>query len=63
MQLLGLFWIPLRQIESSGISASWTVIIFNAFPLIVLVHYFFFFRKFKQSLKPILYASLQLEWL
>ena len=31
----GLFWIPLRQIESSGISASWTVIIFNAFPLIL----------------------------
>ena len=38
----GLFWIPLRQIESSGISASWTVIIFNAFPLIVLVPLFFF---------------------
>ena len=55
----GLFWIPLRQIENSGISASWTVIIFNAFPLIVLVPLFFlFFSKFKQSLKPILYASL-----
>ena len=55
----GLFWIPLRQLESSGISASWTVIIFNAFPLIVLVPLFFlFFSKFKQSLKPILYASL-----
>ena len=36
----GLFWIPLRQVEALGIPGSWTVVIFNAIPLIVLIPIF-----------------------
>ncbi len=33
----GLYWIPLRGIESQGIHSSWSVVIFNACPLLVLI--------------------------
>ena len=32
----GLYWVPLRTIEESGISGSWSVFVFNACPLVVL---------------------------
>ena len=55
----GLYWIPLRQIEVLGITSSWTVVIFNACPLIVLCPLFlFYFKSLKGGLKPTLYASL-----
>ena len=55
----GLYWIPLRQVEELGITSSWTVVIFNACPLIVLCPLFlFYFKSLKGSLKPTLYASL-----
>ena len=32
----GLYWFPLRLIESTGIEGAWSVVFFNACPLIVL---------------------------
>ncbi len=32
----GLYWFPLRTIEATGMSGSWSVVFFNACPLIVL---------------------------
>jgi drug/metabolite transporter (DMT)-like permease len=32
----GMYWFPLRTIETYGISSAWTVVIFNACPLILL---------------------------
>ena len=33
----GLYWIPLRAIESHGVSSSWSVVILNACPLLALL--------------------------
>lgn len=33
----GLYWIPLRTLEGAGISGSWSVVFFNACPLVVLL--------------------------
>ena len=55
----GLFWIPLRQVEAIGISGSWTVVIFNAFPLLVLIPISLFtFKKKLTLLRPTVYAAI-----
>ena len=51
----GLYWLPLRAIESAGISGSWSVVFFNACPLIVLTPLLIFGFK---SLKGILASSI-----
>ncbi len=54
----GLYWIPLRTIEGIGISGAWSVVFFNACPLIVLLPLLpIEFRKLKGVLLPTLLAS------
>ena len=54
----GLYWLPLRSIEQSGIVGSWSIVLVNACPLIILVPLIFFnFDKFKKYPKPILFAG------
>lgn len=33
----GLYWLPLRTIEATGMAGSWSVVFFNACPLLVLI--------------------------
>ena len=55
----GLFWIPLRQVEALGISGSWTVVIFNAIPLIVLIPIFLLtFKKYDALFRPTIYSAI-----
>jgi drug/metabolite transporter (DMT)-like permease len=37
--LWGLYWVPLREIESLGLTTTWSVAFFNAGPLVVLIPY------------------------
>jgi len=37
--LWGLYWVPLREIESLGLTTTWSVAFFNAGPLAVLIPY------------------------
>lgn len=39
--LWGLYWVPLREIESLGLTTTWSVAFFNAGPLAVLIPYVF----------------------
>ena len=41
----GLYWFPLRTIENFGVSGAWSVVFFNACPLIVLLPIFVFNLK------------------
>ncbi len=41
----GLYWVPLREIEALGLTATWGVAFFNACPLIVLFPYVIWNRK------------------
>jgi drug/metabolite transporter (DMT)-like permease len=43
--LWGLYWVPLREIESLGLTTTWSVAFFNACPLIVLIPYVIWHRK------------------
>lgn len=57
----GLYWYPLRTIESSGMSGSWSVVFFNACPLIVLLPLLIFnFRKLIGVLGPTLLAAIMI---
>ena len=54
----GLFWWPLRTIENIGISGSWSVVFFNACPLIVLCPLLLFnFKNLKGVLIPTAFTS------
>ena len=55
----GLYWYPLRTIEATGMSGSWSVVFFNACPLIVMIP--LLIRHFKQFLSvmvPTLLGSI-----
>ena len=55
----GLYWIPLRTIEGSGITGAWSVVFFNACPLVVLLPLLpFEYRKLKHIVLPTLLASV-----
>lgn len=55
----GLYWLPLRTIEEAGISGSWSVVFFNACPLLVLCPLLAFnFRKLAGILGPTLLVGL-----
>ena len=57
----GLYWLPLRSIEQSGIVGSWSIVLVNACPLIILVPLIFFnLDKFKKYPKPILFAGIMI---
>ena len=57
----GLYWLPLRSIEQSGIVGSWSIVLVNACPLLILVPLIFFnLDKFKKYPKPILFAGIMI---
>ena len=57
----GLYWLPLRSIEQSGIVGSWSIVLVNACPLIILVPLIFFnLNKLKKYPKPILFAGIMI---
>lgn len=54
----GLYWFPLRTIENAGLSGSWSVVFFNACPIIVLCPLLIFhYRKLIGILGPTLLAA------
>lgn len=57
----GLYWLPLRAIENAGLSGSWSVVFFNACPLIVLLPWLVFhFRKLKNIAGPTMLAAIMI---
>ena len=57
----GLYWYPLRAIENVGISGSWSVVFFNACPLILLGPLLIFhFKKLIGILWPTVLAALMI---
>lgn len=57
----GLYWLPLRSIEQSGIAGSWSIVLVNACPLIILVPLIFFnLDKLKKYPRPILFAGIMI---
>ena len=57
----GLYWLPLRSIEQSGIVGSWSLVFVNACPLIILVPLIFFnLDKLKKYPKPIFFAGIMI---
>ena len=57
----GLYWLPLRSIEQSGIVGSWSIVLVNACPLIILVPLIFFnFDKLKKYPRPIFFAGIMI---
>ena len=57
----GMYWFPLRLIESVGISSSWSVVIINACPMILLIPLFLFtFKNLKLKLKPLFFSALMI---
>ena len=57
----GLYWLPLRSIEQSGIVGSWSIVLVNACPLIILVPLIFFnLDKLTKYPKPILFAGIMI---
>jgi len=57
----GLYWLPLRSIEELGVSASWSVVLFNACPLVVLVPLLLFnYQQLKGLVGPTIVAGLMI---
>ena len=57
----GLYWFPLRAIENAGLSGSWSVVFFNACPLIVLLPWLMFhYRKLIGIAGPTLLAAIMI---
>ena len=57
----GLYWLPLRSIEQSGIVGSWSIVLVNSCPLIILVPLIFFnLDKLKKYPKPIFFAGIMI---
>ena len=57
----GLYWLPLRSIEELGVSASWSVVLFNACPLVVLVPLLLFnYQQLKGLMGPTILAGLMI---
>ena len=57
----GLYWLPLRSIEQSGIVGSWSIVLVNACPLLVLIPLIFFnLDKLKKYPKPIFFAGIMI---
>lgn len=57
----GLYWLPLRTIENAGLSGAWSVVFFNACPLIVLCPLLaLHFKKIADMLWPTVLAALMI---
>jgi len=57
----GLYWLPLRTIEQAGMAGSWSIVLVNACPLIVLLPYLAFNLKgFKVDIIPMICAGLMI---
>lgn len=57
----GLYWLPLRSIEELGVTASWSVVLFNACPLVVLVPLLLFnYQQLKGLVGPTIIAGLMI---
>ena len=57
----GMYWFPLRIIESTGISSAWSVVIINACPIIILLPLFLFtYKNLQQNIKPVLFSALMI---
>ena len=57
----GLYWLPLRTIENLGVSSAWSVVFFNACPLIVLCPLLFFgFKRLAGVHGPTALASIMI---
>ena len=57
----GLYWFPLRTLENIGLSGSWSVVFFNACPLIVLIPIFIFkYKKLTSNLKETILPSIMI---
>ena len=57
----GLYWFPLRAIETTGISGPWAVVFFNACPLLLLCPVLAFnLRKLAGILGPTLFAAIMI---
>ena len=57
----GLYWLPLRSIEELGVTASWSVVLFNACPLVVLVPLLLFnYRQLKGLMAPTIFTGLMI---
>ncbi len=57
----GLYWLPLRSIEQSGIVGSWSIVLVNACPLLILVPLIFFnLDRLKKYPKPIFFAGIMI---
>ena len=57
----GLYWLPLRSIEQTGIVGSWSIVLVNSCPLIILVPLIFFnLDKLKKYPKPIFFAGIMI---
>ena len=57
----GLYWYPLRTIESTGMSGAWSVVFFNACPLILLLPLLLFnFRQLMGVMGPTLLAAIMI---
>lgn len=57
----GIYWFPLRAIESEGLSGAWSVVFFNACPLLLLCPLLAFnFKKVIGVLGPTLLAALMI---
>ena len=55
----GLYWFPLRTIEEVGIAGSWSVVFFNACPMLILCPWLLFnFRKLIGIWAPTLFAAV-----
>ena len=57
----GLYWLPLRSIEELGVTASWSVVLFNACPLAVLAPLLLFnYRQLKGFMAPTIFTGLMI---
>ena len=59
--LWGLYWLPLRTIENAGLSGAWSVVFFNACPLLVLCPLLLFhYRKLAGLFWPTVLAAVMI---
>ena len=57
----GLYWYPLRAIEATGMSGGWSVVFFNACPLVLLIPLLLWqFGRFVSMIWPTLLAALMI---
>lgn len=57
----GLYWLPLRTIEATGIAGSWSVVFFNACPILLLLPLLVFqLRKLQGVFWPTIFAGIMI---